>query len=87
VEPVNPFLRYRQRLDSYRAVVDGAMTDEQFVDIVSTLDAAVADVDGHGFAETPVVDGGRLADALDLPVELWVKSLNPWPSPAAVMRR
>lgn len=69
----NPFLRYRQRLDSYQAVRHGHLSDDQFVEVVSTLDAAVADVDGHGFGETPVVDGSELASALDLPVELWIK--------------
>ncbi len=70
----NPFLVYRHRLDSYRAVIDGHLSDQQFVEIVSTLDAAVADVDGHGFAQTPVADGAELAAALDLPVELWIKN-------------
>lgn len=70
----NPFLRYRERLDSYQAVHDGRLSDEQFVDVVSTLNQAVADVDGSGFTETPVVDGSGLAEALNLPVELWIKN-------------
>ena len=69
----NPFLRYRERLDSYEPVRAGRMSDEQYVDIVSSLDAAVAEVDGHGFTETPVVDGSSLAAAAGLDVELFIK--------------
>lgn len=50
------------------------MSDERFVDIVSTLDRAVAEVEGHGFVETPVVDGSRLAAASELDVDLWIKA-------------
>lgn len=69
----NPFLRYRERLDSYEPVRDGRMSDEQFVDIVARLDESIAEVEGHGFAETPVVGGSVLADAAELDVELWIK--------------
>ncbi len=74
MDEANPFLRYRKRLDSYEAVTDGHLSDQQFVDIVSTLDSAVADVDGHGFARTPVVDGSDLAAVLDVGVDLWIKN-------------
>jgi threonine synthase len=70
----NPFLRYRVRLDSYAAVRDGRMSDEQWVEIVGSLDAAVSGIEGHGFEETPVVEAGLLASAAGLDVDLWIKS-------------
>lgn len=70
----NPFLRYRERLDSYGPVRSGQMSDEQFVDIVSSLDTAIADIEGHGFVETPVISGAPIAEAAGLDIELWVKA-------------
>ncbi|MEM7325661.1 MAG: PLP-dependent lyase/thiolase [Actinomycetota bacterium] len=70
----NPFLRYRDRLDSYRVVRDGAMSDDRWVDLVAGLDGAVAKVDGHGFVVTPLVPGLELADAAELDTELWIKA-------------
>lgn len=58
----NPFVRYRERLDSYRRAIDGGMSDERFVDVVGELDAAVVGVDGRGFRITPVVDGAALVE-------------------------
>ncbi len=45
-----PFVRYRRMLRSWAEADD----DSWFVDQVERLDAAVADVDGHGFEVTPV---------------------------------
>lgn len=70
----NPFLRYRHRLDSYRAVTDGRLSDERFVEMVTELDEAVSDVEGHGFRLTPLIDGSALAAAAGLEVELWIKA-------------
>lgn len=70
----NPFLRYRDRLDSYLPVRTGDMSDQQWVDIVSGLDASVDAVEGHGFVETPVVEASRLAHAAGLDVDLWIKA-------------
>ena len=50
------------------------MTDEQWVDIVSSLDSAIAGIEGHGFAETPVVQAVELAEAAGLDVDLWIKA-------------
>jgi len=71
----NPFLRYRSHLDSHRRALDGGLSDAEFVDIVSALDLAVADVDGHGFTITPVIDGSAVVEAaeLDPAIELWIK--------------
>jgi threonine synthase len=72
----NPFLRYRHRLDSYDAVRRGALSDGRFVELVRTLDAAVASADGHGhgFVETPVHDGAALAAEAGLDVDLVIKA-------------
>ncbi len=70
----NPFLKYRERLDSYQAVRSGALSDEQFVAIVSELDAAVAEVEGHGFIITPLVEATELAAAIGPDVSLLVKA-------------
>ena len=69
----NPFLRYRERLDSYQVVRDGTMSDEQFVDIVSQIDAKVAGTWGHGFKVSPLVDGATLAAAAELECTLSIK--------------
>ena len=70
----NPFIRYREQLDSYAPVRSGRMTDERFVEIVEEFDAAVSAVEGHGFVETPLVDGSDLAAKAGLDVELIIKA-------------
>lgn len=70
----NPFIRYRERLDSYAPVRDGEMSDEQWVDIVGSLDSAIAGIEGRGFVETPVVEASALAEAVGLDVDLWIKA-------------
>lgn len=72
----NPFIRFRDRLDSYDAVQQGRMTDDAFVELVRDLDTAVADADGHGhgFVVTPVIDGSALAAAAGLDVDLVIKT-------------
>ncbi len=69
----NPFIRYRQRLDSYEKALGGGVSDSEFVDLVGSLDEAVAEVDGRGFRITPVHDGARLDAAAGLGVELFIK--------------
>ncbi len=69
----NPFLRFRDRLDSYGPVRSGRMSDDQFVEIVGSLDAAIASVEGSGFTETPVSTAPELADAIGLSAELVIK--------------
>ena len=70
----NPFIRYRERLDSYAAVRDGQMSDEHWVDIVSALDEAISGVEGRGFEQTPVVNATALAEAAGLDADLWIKA-------------
>ncbi len=62
----NPFIRYREQLDSYQRAMAAELGDGWFVDTVGSLDEAVAAVDGRGFTITPVVDGGSLVAAADL---------------------
>lgn len=69
----NPFVRYRDRLDSHTAAIAGGLGDEWFVETVERLDAAVAAVDGHGFVVTPTVAMPTLAEATGLEVDLHVK--------------
>jgi len=71
----NPFVRYRERLDSYASALAGGLSDEQFVDLVEKLDEAVAAVDGTGFRITPTSAMPSLAAAAGLAdgIELFVK--------------
>ncbi len=70
----NPFLRYRDRLDSYEAVRTGELSDDRYVAIVSELDEAIAGVEGHGFVVTPLVEATELSEAVGSGVELLVKA-------------
>ncbi len=70
---MHPFIEYRHRLDSYVAVTEGRLSDDRFVEIVARLDAAVASVDGSGFAVTPTTRQPGLASAIGFDGELWVK--------------
>lgn len=73
-EETNPFLRYRDRLESYQHVTSGDVSDTEFVDIVGELDAAVAAVWGHGFTTTPLVDGQALLDETGAGDRLHIKA-------------
>ena len=52
------------------------MSDKAFVELVTELDAAVAEADGHGhgFVDTPVIDGSALAAAAGLDINLFIKT-------------
>lgn len=73
--PANPFLRYRSLLRSYHLALAGGLADSDYVEIVERLDAAIAAVDGHGFAETPFARSADLSEALGFGAEggVWVK--------------
>lgn len=45
----NPFLRYREQLDSYQAVIKGQLGDEQFVEIVGSANERVREISGTSF--------------------------------------
>jgi threonine synthase len=67
----NPFVRYRELFRSYHLARSRGMRDAEYVDLVEELDKKVADVDGHGFVETPFGHVAVLSDRLG--VETWVK--------------
>ena len=69
----NPFVRYRDRLDSYRRGREAGLDDDGFVQLVEELDRAVAAVDGRGFVVTPLASHPQLAAEAGLDVDLWVK--------------
>ena len=69
----NPFVRYRKQLDLYQFVDRGDVSDEQLVDIVSSIDERVERVWGHGFRITPLLDGSALAAAADIEAQLSIK--------------
>ena len=73
VTETNPFIAYRERLDSYNNAILSGWSDQQFVDLVSRLDQEIALIDGSGFSITPVLDGSELAKTLGLEVELKIK--------------
>ena len=75
----NPFVRYRQRLDAYSRWMRAGGSDVGFVDLVHSLDTAVAMVEsrpsGCGFELTPLSEEPELAAAAGLGPSnrLWVK--------------
>lgn len=50
----NPFVRYRTLFHGYQRAIAAGRSDASIVSGIETLDAAVAAVDGHGFAVTPL---------------------------------
>ena len=66
VTETNPFIAYRERLDSYNNAILSGWSDQQFVDLVSRLDQEIALIDGCGFSIKPVLDGSELAKARGL---------------------
>ena len=70
----NPFIQYRDRLDSYAAARSAGWSDQDFVDLVESLDSAIAEVDGAGFRVTPTTNEQALATALAMRADrLWIK--------------
>jgi len=60
----NPFVRYRTRFHAYHVARSAGWSDGRFVDLILELDAAIAQVDGHGFETTPLVRSAGLDAAL-----------------------
>ena len=71
----NPFVAYRHMLRSYHLALNGGLTDEAWVELVTQLDDAVFDVDSRRFVTTPFGPAGRLSDFLGFaePGGVWVK--------------
>jgi threonine synthase len=71
----NPFVRYRTLLHAYHVARRGGLTDGEFCSLVRRLDAAVEEVDGHGFVATPFARSDELSVRLGFSAEggVWVK--------------
>lgn len=52
----NPFIVHRHHLDVYQHALDQGLGDDEFCALVTEVDGRVAEVDGHGFRVTPVVE-------------------------------
>ena len=52
---LNPFVRYRSRLYSHRVAMARGMEDHRYVAMVENIDNALAQIDGTGFKETPLL--------------------------------
>lgn len=70
----NPFRRYAPLAYSRQVALEHDLTGADYLAIVDRLDAAVREVDGSGFRETPCTNTPRLAAAIGLGEDqLWVK--------------
>jgi threonine synthase len=71
----NPYLRYRALMHSYHVAMARGLTDAAYRDVVTSLDASVAAVDGHGFRVTPFFRSPELSETLgfDAAGGVWVK--------------
>jgi threonine synthase len=71
----NPFLRYRALMHSHHVATVHGISDERYRGLVASLDAAVAAVDGHGFAVTPFSRSRELSESLGFSPDggVWVK--------------
>ncbi len=73
-EEPNPFVRYRTLLHPYHVARAGGLPDAAYLGVVQALDAAVAQIDGHGFVATPFAASPLLADHLRMETgSVWVK--------------
>jgi threonine synthase len=72
----NPFLHYRTLMHSYHVATARGLPDAGYRDLVASLDAAVATVDGHGFRATPFFRSRELSDTLGFSADggVWVKN-------------
>ncbi len=72
----NPYLRYRALMHSHHIALAHGMSDAAYCELVSGLDSAVADVDGHGFTVTPFFDSRELAGPVGFSGHggVWVKN-------------
>ncbi len=62
---MNPFVEYRQHLDTYQRAIDLGVSDADYVTLVNEANAAIAEVDGVSFVQTPLdqvtINGRTLA--------------------------
>jgi len=73
---VNPFLRYRTLMHSYHVAMAHGISDAGYCDLVASLDASVAAIDGHGFQITPFFRSRELSQSLGFSGvgDVWVKN-------------
>jgi threonine synthase len=69
----NGFVRFRDLLHSYHLATAAGMADDEYVGLARELDAKVANVDGRGFAATPLSEMPLLASRIGLGGPLYVK--------------
>lgn len=70
----NPFVRYRTLMYAWQRARARGLPDQEYLALVRDLDAAVADIDGHGFQITPCAPAPALASDLGLARgQVWVK--------------
>ena len=74
-EEANPFVRYRRLFHAWHVARWIGWTDADYVALVERLDAAVAELDGHGFRATPFARSGVLSERLGFSRHggVWVK--------------
>ena len=74
-QDANPFVRHRELFRSYHVARSAGLTDADYVEIVTRLDRAVAEVDGRGFRVTPFLRAAALSDRLGFSSGggVWVK--------------
>ena len=74
-EESDPFVRYRVLFHAYHLARSHGMTDDEYVEIVDSLDKAVAEIDGRGFTVTPFRRSDELSDHLGFSAGggVWVK--------------
>ncbi len=73
--PGTPFVHYRELLHSHHRARAAGLDDDQFVELATRLDEAVARVAGRGFRATPFGRSGALSDRLGFTADggVWVK--------------
>lgn len=74
-EDLNPFLAYREYLavDAFGHAI--GLSDADRIDVISSLDHAIAAVAGTGFKKTPLLRNDSISDALGFTAEggVWIK--------------
>jgi threonine synthase len=70
----NPFVAYRQLMHSYHLATAGGLSDDAYVEMVRSLDAEVARIDGAGFMVSPLTSEHALAESIGSGNDLWVKN-------------
>lgn len=72
---LNPYLAYRSLQHSYHLARAADLDDEEYRGMVTSLDGAVAAIDGRGFRVTPFKRAGELSDRLGLSAGggVWIK--------------